>query len=396
MKPMLLVPNHYVVCEPESLAMETAEVDLAQAIERRFGKVSIAAFGTPLKNDSLQGKLRRNGTEFYRLNLFSSNDGIVRKLINYSCAVALFPFALAKHQWAYVFFPCPSAIIAAWWAVILRRPYGLYVRGTWMAEDGSTSWLWRQVLAHAAFIIATGEAFRKKINRYNQNVHNEVPLTKLRVADLDAEVKRRAAGIRRILYVGRLSEVKGVLDLIKAFSIARNQLKLDIVLDLVGGASPEEEANVRQLAAALGIEKHITLFGHVADSEHLKQRYLMADIFAFASFFAEGFPRVLYEATMHGLPIITTKMPGIEGFLEDGQNCLYCRAKDPRDIARCIERLVNDPVLAVKLGLAGHKKVQELFMDFEHRSHADQAIALAEGLFKSDRLTAIETTRIVR
>ena len=205
MKAMLLVPNHYVVAEPETLAMETAEAELAQAIERRFGEVSLAAFEARIGNNSLQGKLRRNATRLHRLNLLSNHDGIIRKLLNYSWAVAVFPFALAKHQWTYVFFPCPSAVIAAWWAVILGRPYGLYVRGTWLAEDGSTSWVWGQVLRHAAFIVATGEAFRKKISRYNQNVHNEVPLTKLRVAILGGEVKRRAAAIRRILFVGRLS-----------------------------------------------------------------------------------------------------------------------------------------------------------------------------------------------
>jgi len=381
MKPMLLVPNHYVVCERTTWAMETAETDLAQSIERRFGKASLAAFQTPVENNSCQGKLPRTGTVCYRLNVFSSHDGIVQKLINYAWAFTVFPFALARHQWAYLFFPCPSTIIAAWWAVVLRRPYGLYVRGTWLAHDGSTSWIWRWVLQHAAFIVATGEAFRKTIARYNSNVHNEVPLTTLRVATLGKEVDRRTVSIRRILYVGRLSEVKGVLDLIRAVALARKELKLDIALDLVGGTSEENES-VRRLAAALGIDKHITLFGHVTDSEQLKQRYLAADVFAFASFFAEGFPRVLYEAMMHGVPIITTRMPGIEGFLEDEKNCLYCKARDPLDVARCIERLVNEPCFAVKLGLAGHHKVEQLFMEFKHKSHAEQVIALVEDLFR--------------
>ena len=178
--------------------------------------------------------------------------------------------------------------------------------------------------------------------------------------------------------------------------MARNELKLDVVIDFVGGASPEEEADLLRLAADLGIEKHITLYGHLTDSEKLKQRYITADVFAFPSFYREGFPRVLYEAMMHGLPIVTTRMPGIEGFLVDGRNCLYCKARDPIDLSKTIERLVIDPNLAVKLGLAGHRTVEELFQGFEQHSHAEQVIALVEDLVKSGRIAMIERDQICR
>ncbi len=88
---------------------------------------------------------------------------------------------------------------------------------------------------------------------------------------------------------------------------------------------------------------------------------------------------------MHGLPIVTTEMPGIDGFLLEFQNCIFCRARDPNDLAKCIARLVIEPDLAVKLGVAGHKKVEQLFAAFEHHSHADQVISLAESLFSDQR-----------
>lgn len=381
MKPMLLVPNHYLVGEPGTLAMETAEVALAKAIESRYGKVSIAAFETSQTNDSLQGKFPRGTFDFYRLNVLTRNARWAEKLINYCWATLVLPFTLAKHNWAYLFVPSPSAIIAAIWAKLLRRPYGLYVRGTWMSDDGSTSLIWRLVLRHAHFIVATGEAFKTKISALNQNVQNEVPLTMLRVAALGEEIKRRSGQTRSILYVGHLSETKGVLDLVKAVGIARDKMKLDITIDLVGGASPEEEEDIRNLSHECGIETQLTLWGHIKDSELLRQRYTAADIFAFPSFYREGFPRVLYEAMMHGLPIITTKMPGIDGFLEDGRNCLHCQARNPLDIAKRIQQLVLNPMLGVRLGLAGHQQVANLFENFHHHSHAEQVISLAASIF---------------
>lgn len=381
MKGILLIPNHYIVSDSEVLTMEVAEVELVKALQTRFGKVSIAAFQGFTTYDSLRGRLRRSAVTFYRLNIFSCHRWLFQKLINYALAITILAVALSRHQWIYIFFPSPSAVIAAFSAIILRRPYGLYVRGTWMAEDGSTPLVWRVVLSHADFIVATGEAFRKKIQVFNRNVHNEVPLTKLRVATLGEEIARRTVCIKRILFVGHLSESKGVLDLIRALSLVRNDLKLDIVIDFVGGALAEENAIVRKLAIECGIERYISLFGHLTDHEELKRRYAIADAFAFPSFYREGFPRVLYEAMMHGLPIITTEMPGIAGFLRNGQNCLYCKAKNPRDIARCIEQFVRDPAFAVKLGLAGYEEVAELFKGFKHQGHADQVISLAETCF---------------
>ena len=381
MKPMLLVPNHYLVGEPETLSMETAEVVLAKAIESRYGKVSIAAFEASQVNDSLQGKFPRGAFDFYRLNVLTGNVRWIQKLINYCWATLVLPFTLAKHNWAYLFVPSPSAVIAAIWAKLLGRPYGLYVRGTWMTNDGNTSLIWRLVLRHAHFIVATGEAFKKKISAFNQNVQNEVPLTMLRVATLGKEIDRRSTRTRSILYVGHLSETKGVLDLVKAIGIAKNEMKLDVVIDFVGGASSEEETSIRMLSHECGIEKQLTLWGHIKDGTLLMQRYTEADIFAFPSFYREGFPRVLYEAMMHGLPIITTKMPGIDGFLEDGRNCLHCQARNPLDIAKRIQQLVLNPMLGVRLGLAGHQQVADLFKNFHHHNHADQVISLAANIF---------------
>jgi glycosyltransferase involved in cell wall biosynthesis len=378
MSAMLLVPNHFVVSEANTLAMEAAELELARTIRGRFGSVSIAAFESSLRNDSLQGRFGRDSMPFYPLNVFSHHEGLIRKVVNYCKASVVLPFVLAKHEWAYVFFPSPSAAIVALWAILLGRPYGLYVRGTWLGREGDTSWVWRWVLRHANFIVATGEAFKRRIEVYNHNVENEVPLTHLRVAQLGKEVDRRRLRTKRILFVGRLSKSKGVLDLIKALSIARNERHLDVEIDLVGGASTQEETQVRSLAQSCGIDEYVRLSGHLADPARLKEHYLNADVFAFPSFYPEGFPRVLYEAMMYALPIVTTAMPGIDGFLRDGQNCLYCKARDPWDLAGCLERLVLDPDLAVRLGLAGHQDVTEVFRRFEHGSHAEQVIALAE------------------
>jgi glycosyltransferase involved in cell wall biosynthesis len=250
-----------------------------------------------------------------------------------------------------------------------------------MSDDGSTSLIWRLVLRHAHFIVATGEAFKNRISAFNKNVQNEVPLTMLRVATLDEEIERRSAQTRNILYVGHLSETKGVLDLVKAVGIAKEKMKLDVAIDFVGGATSEEEASIRSLSHECGIETQLTLWGHIKDSELLRQRYTEADIFAFPSFYREGFPRVLYEAMMHGLPIITTKMPGIDGFLEDGRNCLHCQARNPLDIAKRIQQLVLNPTFGVRLGLAGHQQVADLFKTFHHHSHADQVMSLAANIF---------------
>ncbi|MDR4459372.1 MAG: glycosyltransferase family 4 protein [Nitrospirales bacterium] len=375
---MVIFPNHSILVEGEVLQMEIAEIDLVLYLQKQLGDISIAAFEDAGPNASYAGRIDRGSLKLIKLNIFLHDSSMLRKLMNYSWATLVTPIALSQKEIAYIFCPGHCALIAALWAIILRRPYGLYVRGIWLSANGNTSWLWKQVFRKSSFIIATGEAFRRKLSEFSKRVETVVPFSNLANMSISEELVKKLPLIRKFLFVGRLSESKGGIDTIKAVAIARREFHLPVELIVAGGGTAEEEARAKKVADEWNVREYVSFLGHVGDIKDIKNCYQMADAFVFPTYFKEGFPRVLYEAMLFALPIVTTEMPGTEGFLVDTKNCLVCKPRDPQNIAQCIARFSRDPEFAIQLGTRAHKNVQDMFRAFRHPSHADQLISLTK------------------
>lgn len=148
---------------------------------------------------------------------------------------------------------------------------------------------------------------------------------------------KRRLGISRekvLLSVGRLSEEKGHIDLIEAFS----QLGPEVHL-IVAGDGPEWPRLERR-ARELGIIASVHFMGHVADVSAL---YAAADVFVLPSY-SEGSPNVILEALMAGLPIVATQVGGIPEMLPTGS---LVPAHNVRELASAINRALGANRLAV-------------------------------------------------
>lgn len=376
---LLVVPNHSVFAVDGGYLVEPAEVELIHELRGDFEVVGLAAFLDASPNSKptgLTGQLRSTEIRFSRLSFAGSHSSPIEKLANYAWAFLKTPFVLRRFESVYIFAPGLCGAIAGLWCMALRKPYGLYVRGTWLSPSGRTSAWWEQIFRGASYMIVTGEAFRKRLSAYGGRIVNEVPLTKLRPED---GFRRHALDPRAVslLFVGRLLEEKGVGDIVRATKVLREKR---IVVDAIfaGGGTSEELAALKQVSEDCGVQDRVRLLGHVEPSR-LREVYKDASIYVFPSYYPEGFPRVLYEAMMFGLPIVTTDMPGLEGVLIDNENCLKCRSRDPSSLAEAIRRLVDDPDLATRLGLSARQAVESIFADFSHASHAQQLIHLSQS-----------------
>jgi glycosyltransferase involved in cell wall biosynthesis len=373
---MLIFPNHSLTIDHDLIHLESAEADLLRAASTEFSAVDLAGFVERRQNTSLSGTLSRDTVAIAQLNLFSHLNSKLSKIVNYITALVLMPFSIARYDVIYIFCPGYCALIAAFWSRLLRKRYGFYVRGTWLSAKGGTSILWKTAFRGARFMIVTGEAFRKRLLEFNSRVVNEVPLTKLRPANVATGLKRRSQAVQKLVFAGRLTETKGILDLVRALAKLRANGHHQLTLTIAGGGLPEELLAIKTLATTLGVLENIDLVGHVTPNE-LSAIYETSDIFVFPSYFPEGFPRVLYEAMMFGLAIVTTKMPGIDGFLFDGINCLYCEPRNPESITEQLTRLIKNPERTGTLASAANRDVTRLFQSFEHESHAQQLVHLA-------------------
>jgi glycosyltransferase involved in cell wall biosynthesis len=159
-----------------------------------------------------------------------------------------------------------------------------------------------------------------------------------------------------LLFVGRLEIDKGIRELIQAAEALR--LKgVPLRLRLVGGGPFFHELSARLKDEPLGL--NVEMAGLVSGKADLMRLYRKAHIFIFPSYH-EGFPRVLYEAMINGLPIVTTMVGGISGRMVDGKNCIGIPAKSAGSIVEAIERMTGDLRLLNGIGQAGQKTVLDV------------------------------------
>ncbi len=85
--------------------------------------------------------------------------------------------------------------------------------------------------------------------------------------------------------------------------------------------------------------------------------YRNADIFVHSSL-TEGVPHCLLEAMANSLPIVTTSAGGIPGIARNDTDAIVVPPGDARALADGVERLLDDPSLAMRLGRSAYHRAQ--------------------------------------
>lgn len=158
---------------------------------------------------------------------------------------------------------------------------------------------------------------------------------------------------KRMIFVGRLAAVKGVLVLLEAFAALLKEHP-DAELTLVGDG-PEREA-IHAHARALGCYDAIRFTGYLSQDE-VAAELAQTDLFVLPSF-AEGVPVVLMEAMASGLPVVATRIAGIGELVEDGTTGLMVPPGDKVALTQALSALLEDPDLRATMGRTARAKVE--------------------------------------
>ena len=132
-----------------------------------------------------------------------------------------------------------------------------------------------------------------------------------------------------IIYVGRLSKVKGLDLLLKAFSIYIEKVP-NSKLILVGDG--EERTNLESNCKILGICDNVIFKGEIKH-QNLPEILNCADIFVMTSY-AEGLPNSLLEAMSCELPVISTNVGGVKELIQSNKNGIVLKNRDPNVLFR--------------------------------------------------------------
>ncbi len=161
-----------------------------------------------------------------------------------------------------------------------------------------------------------------------------------------------------VLFLGRLSHEKGVMDLLEAWRLLDRG---DAILSLVGpdmtGHPWDAGGPGRAFAAAHGLAESVWFEGATDDPAPF---YRAADVFVQPSHF-EALGNTAIEAMASGLPIVASAVGGLKDFCVDGANALVHQPRSAPSIAQAIARLLGDAPLRGRLGLAARRTAVDRF-----------------------------------
>ena len=149
----------------------------------------------------------------------------------------------------------------------------------------------------------------------------------------------------RLLFVGRINEVKGIYDVLNCLYIYKQQLQNRVELH-IGGAGDGDR--FQKVVSDYGLSSIVIQYGWV-DGKKKENLFCSSDIFIHPSHF-ESFGISILEAMSYGLPVITTLIGGIPDFFEDGKNGVAVSPGNIDEIYKAILLFVNDRSCISRMG----------------------------------------------
>ncbi|OGK62365.1 hypothetical protein A2334_02935 [Candidatus Roizmanbacteria bacterium RIFOXYB2_FULL_38_10] len=193
-----------------------------------------------------------------------------------------------------------------------------------------------------------------------------------------ANSKSKHSRIIEILFVGRLVEEKGVMDLYAAYKNLKSQMSnvKYVKLHFIGEGPLVGRLN--NMILNDGLKKYVII--ERASYEKMAKVYRRANIFVLPSHrtntWEEQYGMVLVEAMASGLPIIAYDTGAIKEVV--GNAGIYIHEGDVGGLTFAIENLIKDTDFRIKVGTIGRERVKR---EFDCRKTAKKIEKLYEKLY---------------
>jgi glycosyltransferase involved in cell wall biosynthesis len=266
----------------------------------------------------------------------------------------------------HIFFGIPDGPIG--W--LLKRFYGLpYIislRGADVPSDEVkrfakqykvlrpfVRWLWHD--ADALVAVSNG------LRSYAQETAPDLPIqvipNAIDLSTFTPALPRESDGPVRLLYVGRFNVFKNVESLIEATDKLQRMEVGEFELELVGEG--EQRPVLERMVSDLGLTRRVQFSGWVP-REHIADHYRSADIFVTATTW-EGMPNTVLEAMACGLPIVGTRVSGLQELVCDDINGYLVPMRDPEALAEAMARLMNNGFERRRMGRESRRRAEREF-----------------------------------
>jgi len=337
--------------------------DLAGEFNARGHEVAVAV-GEPNGGRELQEKLRANRIEVFQLK------NLARPISFWHDAAAIFELAGLYKKWQ------PRAVhlnsskagvlgsLAKFLLAKKQRSKIIYTAHGWAflepvsfltkavyfwAEKFSAAWKDKIIVLSGKELTVSREELgikKDKLVKISHGVKLERELYSGEEArkNLDLPASGKIIGVVAGFYA-----TKGLDVLLMAMKNISPEVKLVLV-----GVGPEKD-ELYKMIKDLGLGSRVFLPGQVVDA----YRYFTAfDLFVLPSR-KEGFPYVILEAGLAGVPVVATDVGGAGEMIEDKKTGRLVPPEDPNKLAEAINEMLSDDEGAQRMGAALREKVRQ-------------------------------------
>lgn len=170
--------------------------------------------------------------------------------------------------------------------------------------------------------------------------------------------KREDLG-RFILMSSRILLDKGVNEYCSAAKIVNANLNEKINFFLTGPIDLSSPTSITQ--TELDIITSQNGVKYLGNRNDMPELLASAEIFVLPTYYPEGIPKVLIEASSCCTPIITTNHPGCRDIIINEESGILVPTKDSNELASAILRLLKNKKAQLEYGRRGRKQVKDFF-----------------------------------
>lgn len=172
-------------------------------------------------------------------------------------------------------------------------------------------------------------------------------------------VPRRHHSHWRLLYIGRLAAEKGLIELITALTILRQQAPLLRWHCWIAGSGPLQALLQRQIRQP-PLQGRVRLLGVVQGAAKVRL-WRAADLFLFPSYHVEGLPYATLESLASGTPLLTTAVGGNSDAVRSGREGVVIEPHQPQQWAQQLQQLLQQPAQLRQMSAACRLRAAEQY-----------------------------------
>lgn len=201
--------------------------------------------------------------------------------------------------------------------------------------------IWHLAMQRTTQVVANSEFIQSKILKQHvskSKVNKIYSLVPSRLSSTAIQVSQGYQKDNQLIYVGQLSEEKGLWELLRAFTKTDNtNLNLIILGDSRYSKSFKKE--LEQWVNLANLNRKIAFLGQVPDPFPF---YKQALVHVAPSIWDEPLANVVLEAKKAGIPSIVFPSGGLPEMVRHKIDGYICRDKTPEALSEAIEWMISD------------------------------------------------------